>query len=193
MKDKSLNLFFGREPSEDFLDDLESLKKLSEKEVFELIDKIVEWYPKENVDKEWEEWIKHFTKEQEKEKKQAIRALIFIFKEFASGNINELELKEDFEILELSKYLDNFIRKMEPFEKEFRKEALTNKKPYENVLVNIDWRIDTKHYRDGTEEKIAFIEFVYSSVGEKKVTQFDLTKRALKHLIYRLNKIEEEL
>ena len=60
MKYNSLNLFFGSGSSEDFLEDLEQLKEFQEKEVFDLIDHIIKWYPEEDIDKEWEEWSKDF-------------------------------------------------------------------------------------------------------------------------------------
>lgn len=194
MKDNLLNLFFGRQPSDDFLEDLEALKKLSEREIFGLIDKIIEWYPKENIDKEFDEWEKEFTKEEIQERKRAIRILLFVFKEFVSGNINEDELKDDFEIIKLpQRYFNHFLKMLKPVEKEFRKNSLEGEKPYENALISIDWRIDAKHYRDGTENKIAFLELILFDRGEEKVVQFDLNSKALKHLIYRLKKIEEEL
>ena len=194
MKDNTLNLFFGRQPDEKFLEDFEILKKLPEAEILELIEKIVGWYSKEDINKEWNEWAKKFTKDKEKEIKGALRILLFIFKEFASENINEDELKEDFETLKLPQnYIDHFLKYLKPVEKEFRKESLRTEKPYENTLINIDWRIDTKHYKDGAEKKVVFLEIIYSDKGERNVAQCDLTQKSLKHLIYRLKKMEEEL
>ena len=43
------------------------------------------------------------------------------------------------------------------------------------------------------EKNVAIIEFIYSDKGEKKVAQFDLNLKALKHLISKLKQIEEEL
>lgn len=192
--DNSLNLFFGQKPNDDFIEDLSFFNKLKENEINEIIDKVIDWYTKEDIDKEWDEWTKSFTKEEEKERKGALRAIIFVFKEFVSGNVNEDELKEDFELLKISKnYFDHFIKSLKPVEKEFCKKALRDKKPYENTLLNIDWRIDKKTYRDGTEKNAAIIEFIYSDKGEKKVAQFGLNLKALRHLISKLKQIGERL
>lgn len=196
MDDNFLNLFFGRTPDKSFLEDLEILKKIQEKEVLELIDRTVEWYTddEEKFDKKWEEWVKEFSKEEIEERKKTIRILLFIFKEFVSENINKDELKEDFENLKLSqKYIDHFIEKLKPVKNEFRKNSLRSEKPYENTLISIDWEIGNKKYRDGTEKRVASIEFVYFNKGEKQIAQFDLNSKTLKHLIYRLQKIQEEL
>lgn len=194
MKDNTLNLFFGRQPDENFSEDLETLKKLPEAEVLELIEKIIKWYPEKDIGKEWDEWAKEFTKDKEKEIKGALRIFVFIFKEFISKNVSDLELKEDLEIFEFpQKYIDRFTELVKSVEKEFRKKSLRTEKPYENTLINLDWRIDTKHYRDGEEKKVAVIELILSDKGEKEIVQFDLNKKSLKHLIYRLQKIGEEL
>ena len=89
MKDNSLNLFFGQAPNEQFLGDLGNLKKLEEKDATKLIDHVIDWYPKENIDNEWKEWFENFTKEEKEEKKSIIRIILFIFKEFAgySGHV----------------------------------------------------------------------------------------------------------
>lgn len=192
--DNSLNLFFGQKPNDDFLEDLSSFSKLKENEISKLINKVIEWYTKEDIDREWEEWTKSLPKEEIEEKKSAIRIILFIFKEFASENINETELKEDFETLKLpQKYFDYFIKPLKSVKKEFREKTLKDKKPNENFLASIDWRIDKKTYRDGMEKNVAIIEFIYSDKGEKKVAQFDLNLKALKHLISKLKQIEEEL
>ena len=195
MKDNTLHLFFGRQPDENFSEDLEALKKLPEAEVLELIDKIIHWHTEEEVfEKEWSKLTENLNQEQKEEKLKPIRALLFVLKEFISENISKDELTEDLEILELpKKYADKFTELEKSVEKEFHKKILKSEKPYENALIDIDWRIDTKHYRDGAEKKVAFIEFIYSDQGDKKVAQFDLSSKALKHLVHRLKKIEEEL
>jgi hypothetical protein len=190
---KSLNLFFGSYPDSSFIEDLSLVKEYSEKEVLELIDLVLEWYPKEDVDKEWEEWSKNFEEKEIKKKKSVIRVFIFIFKEFASGKISEEELKEDFETLNLHlSYLNNSLDKIKS-SKDFIKKALSGKRPFENEIKNLDWSIDEKKYADGTKENIANIEIVYSNKGEKDIAQFDLNPKALKHLILMLQKIEDEL
>ena len=195
MKDNSLNLFFSRPPDEKFLEDLEALKKLQENEITDLIEKIIKWHTEDEVfEKEWNKLTENLNQEQKEEKLKPIRALLFIFKGFISENVSKEELTEDLEILELpKKYADKFTELEKSVEKEFLRKVLRNEKPYENALIDIDWRIDTKNYRDGTEKKVVFIELIYSDQGDKKVAQFDLTKKSLKHLIYRLKKIEGEL
>jgi len=197
MNDYSLNLFFGTSPSNEFLEDFEILKKIPEKEIFELVDDIINIYSKENINEELKNWEKKFGKNQESEKKEkerALKVLLYLLKEFSSENVTEDEIRDDFKNLEIStKILDRFIKNVKPVEKEFRKNSLRNEKPYENVLVSIDWRLENKIYRDSSEKKVAKLEFIYSDKGEKKVAQFDLNQKALKHLIYRLQKIKEVL
>ena len=195
MDKKQLNLFFGHQPDEKFLEDLETIKKFQENEIFDLIEKTIKWYTDDKIfEEEWNKITENLNQEQKEEKLKPIRALLFIFKEFTSENINKEELKEDFDAFEISqKYLEHFLNKLKPVEKEFRKKSLKDEKPYENTLISIDWRIDTKHYRDGIEKKVAAIELIIYDKGEKETIQFDLNIKSLRHLIYTLKKVEEKL
>lgn len=65
---KPLNIFFGRIPDSEFLEDLNHFLSLNEKEGFELIDKVIDWYPRQNIDKEWEEWSKKFNEDEEEKR-----------------------------------------------------------------------------------------------------------------------------
>lgn len=189
----SFNLFFGQIPGDEFVDDLSEIKSLKENEVLELIDLIIKGYPKKDIEKDWEEWSKNFTKEEEEKKKKIIGILIFIFKELVSEKINEIELKEDFNKLNLPlSYIDYFIKKLES-SREFKNKASRGKKPYENYLRNIDWRIDERKFNDETKDTVAVIEFVYASKGEKGIVQLDFNSKSLKHLISLLSKIEKRL
>lgn len=192
-KADSLNLFFGSFPDNDFIDDLLTIKEYEEKEILDLIDHIIKWYPEEDIDKEWEVWSKSFKEEEIKKKKAIIRAFIFIFKEFAAEKVSEIELKEDFTKLDLPlSYLEYSLNKVKS-SKEFTKKALRGNSPYENTLRNLDWRIDEREYNDGSKENIAVIEFVYANKGEKEVIQLDFNVKSLKHLILLLSKIEEKI
>jgi len=193
MKYNSLNLFFGSGSSEDFLEDLEQLKEFQEKEVFDLIDHIIKWYPEEDIDKEWEEWSKDFKEDEKKAKKSAIRALLFIFKEFASGSLTESELRADAEKIGFAKKYVNYSVKKLNKAKEFHKKALRQNQPYRNVLSSVDWRIDRQNYGQEFEESICAIEFSYYHKGEKQIAQFDLNLKGLRNLILTLNKIEKKL
>src|SRR3989344_2831603 len=175
MKYNSLNLFFGSGSSEDFLEDLEQLKEFQEKEVFDLIDHIIKWYPEEDIDKEWEEWSKDFKEDEKKAKKSAIRALLFIFKEFASGSLTESELRADAEKIGFAKKYVNYSVKKLNKAKEFHKKALR------------------QNYGQEFEESICAIEFSYYHKGEKQIAQFDLNLKGLRNLILTLNKIEKKL
>ena len=193
MKDNTLNLFFGRQPSEDFLKDLEVLRKFQEKNVFEIIDWILEFYSTGDIDEEWEKWSKNFKDKEKKEKKAIIVVLLFIFKYFAVGHINENELKEDARKLNISdKYLDYFIKKLSE-NIEFRKRALRQEQPYRNFLTSGDWRIDRQNYGYDFGENVCIIELSYYSKGEKQVTQFELDLEGIRNLKAIFNKIEEKL
>lgn len=192
MKDNTLNLFFGRQPSEDFLEDLKVLEKLKEKEVFGIIDKVIEWYP-EDIDKKWEELSKNLKKKEKKEYGSLIGVFLFIFKEFAVGHINESELREDAKKIGLlDNYVNHFVKKLSE-NTEFRKRALRQVQPYRNFLTSIDWRIDRQNYGYDFGENVCIIELSYYSGGEKKVAQFELDLGGIKNLKAIFNKIEEKL
>ena len=189
----ALNMFFGQIPGEEFLEDLSNLKSFKKKEIIELINLLVKWYPKEDIDKEWKEWSKDLKEKEIKKKKAALRVLIFIFKEFIAGNISESELKKDAEAIRLpSEYIDHFI-KMSENKEEYRKKVLREERPKANIIVSLNWRIDKRIYKNEIEENTSVIEFTYISKGKKEVVQFDLNIKALRHLISILNKIEEKL
>lgn len=191
MNDNSLNLFFGRPPSEDFLEDLGILKKIPEKEVFEIMNWTIKYYPTGNIDDEWKKLSKNLKNKEKKEK--IIRIFLFIFKQFAVGHINEDELKEDFKSLGLSqKYLDYFIKKLSE-NNEFRKRVLRQEQPYRNLLSSVDWRIDRQNYGQDFGENVCILEFTYLSKGEKQIAQFELKLEGVKDLIFILNIIEKKL
>lgn len=193
MDTNTLNLFFGQSPSEDFLEDLEILKELQEKEVREITDWIIETYPKGNLDKEWEELSKDFNKKYKKEKEKIIRTFRFIFKQFAVGHINESELKEDAKKLNIpEEHIDFFIKKISE-NKEFRKRALRQEQPYRNLFAYVDWRIDKQNYGHDFEENICVLEFAYYSKGEEHITQFELDLEGLRQLRFVLKIIDEKL
>lgn len=193
MDTKSLNLFFGQPPSEDFLEDLEILKKFQEKEVLELIDWIIKYYPTGNLDEEWEKLAKNFTDEDKNKRRKIITTLLFIFKQFVVGHVNENELKKDFESLKLSqKYFDCFLNKLSE-NNEFRKRALKQIQPYRNLLVSVDWRIDRQNYGHDFGENVGVLDFTYFSKGEKQVAQIEFGLEEIKHLIFILRIIEEKL
>lgn len=188
---KSLNLFFGRPPDKDFLEDLEIMKELQEKEVKKITDWIIKNYPTGNLDEEWKKLSKNLKDKDKKEK--IIRAALFIFKKFAVGHVNEDELKEDFENLNLSqKYIDHFIKKISE-NKEFKKRALKQEQPYRNLLGSINWRIDRQNYGHNFGENVCILEFTYLSKGEKQVAQFESGLEEIRTLKAIFNKIEEKL
>lgn len=191
MDTKSLNLFFGQTPNEDFLEDLEILKKFKEEEIIKLTDWLIENYPGGNLDEEWKKLSKNL---KDKEKKEKIIILfLFIFKKFAVGHINENELKEDAKKLNLSEeYIDHFIEKLSE-NQEFRKRALRQEQPYRNFLASIDWRIDRQNYGHDFGENVCILEFIYSDKGEKKIAQFELDLEGIRTTKAIFNKIEEKL
>lgn len=169
------------------------VKESDEKEVIELIDLVIKWYPREDIDNEWDKWSKDLEKEEIKKKKSILRSFIFILKEYASEKVTKEQLKEDFKNLDLTlSYLEHFTKKLES-EKKFQNKAFRNKRPLENKLKNIDWRIDKRMYNDGDKENIAVIEFYCTSKGEKEIIPLDFNHKSLKHLISLLTKIEKEL
>lgn len=194
MKGNSLNLFFGSEPNKDFLENLETIKKIPEAKILELIDKVIEWYPKEgDIKKEVEEWLNKFWEKEKEKMSSVIDALAFIFISFASGNVDENELKKDIEKINFpEKYFYYFLKKLKK-SKEFRKKATKQRQPHRDFLNSIDWRIDKQGTGEEFSEKVCVIELTYYSKGEEEIAQFNLNHTALKHLIFTLNKIENKL
>ena len=192
MEKENLNLFFDTEPSESFIKDLDNLKKLKEKEIFEILDFIIENYPKD-IDKAWEQYSENIEEEEKEIKLSALRVFLFILIEYASGNVNKDELKEDFEKLEIpEKYLDYVADKLKKSE-DFCEKAIIRNQPYRNKLDSLEWRIDKQNIGSDFEKTIAAIEFNYYSKGEKQTTQIDLDSEELRRIIAILNKIEKRL
>ena len=189
----NLNLLFGQIPGSGMLEDLEDFINLKKEEIFELIDKIIEWYPKEDIDKEWNEWASKLEEDEKGKKKNAIRLLLFIGKGIAGGSISEAEVRSDIEKMGIPKeYFDYLLTKITQ-NSNFKNKVLSNRRPFENVLSDIDWRIDKRTYCDKTEELIAIIEFIYNSKGKKETISFDFNIYAIRHLISILRNIEEVL
>lgn len=192
MEKENLNLFFGTEPSESFIKDLDNLKKLEEKEIFKIIDFIIENYPKD-IDKAWEQYSENLEEEQKEIKLSALRVFLFILIEYASGNVNKDELKEDFEKLEIpEKYFDYVTDKLKN-SKDFCEKAIIRNQPYRNKLDSLEWRIDKQNIGSDFEKTIAAIELNYYSKGEKQTAQIDLNSEELRRIIAILNKIEKRL
>jgi|SRR3989344_2903811 len=193
MATEQIHLLFGQIPSNDFLGDLNNLKSLKKEEVFDLLDKIIEWYPRDNLEKEWKEWETKLGEEESKKRKSALQLLLFVMRELANGNVSEAEVREDFQKVNLSEeYLENIIKRLS-FSDEFKKKALGKKKPFENIITDMDWRIDKRIYRNHSEETFAVIELVYDSKGKTETICFDMNLGALKQIITVLKRIEDVL
>lgn len=190
---KSVNVLFGQPPPPKFIEDIASLKKLKKEELLETIDLVSKWYPREDIDKEWEEWKNNLGKEQAEARKDVIRVILLIMKELASNSLLEKEAEEDFKNLEIPlEYLDYIIEKIKS-SPDFKNKALNNKKPYEAKIIGVDWRLDKRFYQNGIQENIAVIEINYTNKANSDVICFDLNLETLRQLINRLNKIKEEL
>ncbi len=194
MKIKSdLFLTFGNEPNDQFCDDIRSVEKLNEKDVFQIIDKIVEWYPKENISAEWEKWSKNFSDEEKEIRKGVIRFILYIARELYSEKIKKEELIEDAKEIEFPlKYINYLVEKAESKEN-FIKSAKHSTRPYLNTIKSIDWSFNKRYYIDGTKEDIALLELSYYLYGESKTIQLDLNYKAVSRLISMLKKIKSEL
>ncbi len=192
MEKETLNLFFNIEPNENLLQNLDELKKLKKKEIFEITDFIIENYPKE-LEKEWEKWTKDLGEAQKETKENVAEIVLFILVNIINGNVNEDELKEDFEKLEIStEYIDYFTKKIKE-SSIFQEEILTNNQPYKNKLRAVHWRIDKQNIGKEFETQIALIEFNHISKGEKQVSQIELNLEELKKVIGVLTRIEKRL
>ena len=194
MKDNTLHLFFGREPSEDFLEAIKQIKELKENEVFGIIDNLFKWYPK-NIDEEWKKWIEKEKLNDEEKKKieDTIAVFLPLIKEFTVGHIDEKELKEDFEKISLSEnYINYFIKKLKSA-KDFCEKTIIQGLPYVNSINSVDWRIDKHNSGQDFEKNICVLEFNYSSFDKRKVVQFNLTLDGLRYLIANLKRIEKRL
>ena len=191
MNIESLHLLFGQKPTDEFVEDIIKLKSLNNKDVIDLIDKIIEWIPKEDIDKDFEEWETKLKKKEVKIKKRAIKILLFVMKELASSNVIEDEVIEDFRKLEIPiEYLNYMLEKISS-SNEFTNKILGKQRPYESIINDIDWRIDKRIYRDNFEEIKAFIEISYSSKGKNEFIGFDLNLDTLRQFINVLKKVED--
>ena len=189
----NLNLFFAGYPDTDFISDVSFIKDFREGEIFKIIDSIIELFPKDDVENDWNALMKDLSEEEIKKRKAIMKAFLFIFKELASEKISESELRDDFECLAIpSNYLQYAIEKLNSIQ-EFKIKASKTKRPYDNVLRYIEWRIDSRNYNDGSKEDVAIIEFLYSLNGEKEILQLDFSHKRLLHFISLLNKIELKL
>ena len=193
-KATSLNIFFGNEPSDSFFNDLFIIEKLSDEEVFEIIDLIIEWFPKEgDIDTEWKNWTNGMTEELVALKKSLFKVLLFIFKEYSSQKVTEIELKEDFAKIGISENVINYLVKKLNEDKSFKNKALDANRPYENYLIDINWRIDKRYYNDNTIENKAVVEFIYYCKNQKTSEVYELGLKSLDRVISILNQIKEQL
>jgi len=193
MKTEYLNIFFGQMPSDDFLEDLIELKSFERDEVIDIIDRIFDWYPRDDIEEEWEKWKSGLSEDVVDKKERVLRFLLFLIKEIAAERISKTEIKEDLKNLDFPKeYLEYILSKLESAGN-FKKRALKAKRPFENLIRNIDWRVDERKFADGTKQTIIVLEVLYYNKGEKETVNFELNKKGIKHFINILKIIEKAL
>jgi hypothetical protein len=193
MKTGPLHLLFGQAPRSGLLEDLDVLKDLKKEEALQLIDRVIEWYPREDIDKEWREWSSQLGEEETQRRKRALKLLLFIMREIATGQVSETEARSDIEKLEIPIDYFNYILDRLKSSPQFTDKVLGKCRPYENIISDVDWRIDQRTYRDGTRDNVAVVELAYVSGGEKEAVSLDINLGALRHLMNILRKVEDDL
>jgi len=96
-----LNLFFGGEPSKDFLNDISKLNKLPKKMIDQLLTKMVEWKIFDSITyDDFKEWEKT-TKTPKADLRSGASVVLWLVRRTIQEDMNREDLWEDFEKLKL--------------------------------------------------------------------------------------------
>lgn len=196
IKHLGLKILDGTKPSDEFIDDLETFSSLSVDLKKEVIRNTFCWYSNGDIDKQWNEWKKGKTEEEEKRLIGAMRLILFIMKtglikrftndDFAD-QLNTIAFDSDittFFLNELDKNKENLVKEIEEIEKRLLAR-----------LDNLEWRIDIKKsstYSKQIDELSIMLKMSLVGGETDKVT-LEFTSEELNSLIDTLSLIRRDV
>ncbi|MEW6063244.1 MAG: hypothetical protein AB1571_02645 [Nanoarchaeota archaeon] len=190
-----IGLLFGREPSADILDDLATLKSFNSEQISQFITKTIEWYPKESIQEEWNEFIKGKTEEEKNNIAKALRLLLFLMKEKVKQNLSDEEFRNDLKKMEFpEEHIDNLIGKINLDKNNIKKKL--EKISLLPGIIEINWRIDKKicdNVIDNFDENIILLQFIFVENRELKQKTFELTPEGVNRFKEIINAIQNNI
>lgn len=193
---QKLEIFDGEAASDEFMDDLEIFLKLENDLKREIIRKTFSWYPKRDVEKEWNKWMKAKPKKEKNQLTKSIKLILFIMqqgllKRFTDEYFTQ-ELKTiGFDSGLISLFLSEFNTKKEGLLQEIRK----TETPLIARLHGLEWRIDIKKsskYAREIDEPCIILKISLSKEKTDKIV-FEISSGELGSLIRTLSLIQNDV
>lgn len=191
-----LEIFNGKIAPNEFMEDVEIFLSLDTDLKKEVIRNTLSWYPKKDIDEDWNKWMAGKSDEEKERMRKAVKSVLFtmkmgIVKQFTDEHFAE-ELKKigfDFNLIEF--FLSELNKKKETIVQKIEKtEVLVIDK-----LTDLNWRIDVKKSSQYTRkiDELCVILKMSLSGGETKEIVFELSYEELSSLMRTFSLIQKEI
>lgn len=194
---KTTKIVGGRSFSETFFGDLITLKKFPLEKQIELIDKTLEWFPKEDIDAEWEEWTKDLSDDDKEKTMHAIRILLFMIHEGIKKKFTDEDFISDLGVFELpEESIDYFIKKLNEKKEEIVKKIAEREIKTLPEITDVNWEINRKisdSFRSTIDELGINLVIEYREKNKLDTIVFETNVSGLCSLIDTLQLVYEEV
>ena len=198
MKNRNLplELFDGQPAGSKFINDLDRFLVLNVKLQKQVICNTFLWYPEEDIDKEWDTWLKGRTANEKQKIRDAVSAVLYItrqglIKRFTVDHFSNELKKLGFK----SPIIQFFVSQLMSNRENFIQEIARTEVPVISRLTNLNWRIDVKKssaYLKRIDEPSVILGILLSGQKSDKII-FELSIEELESLMRTLGLIQSEL
>jgi hypothetical protein len=191
-----LEIFDGQMAPAEFLADKRIFMNFAKDLQKEIVLNTIIWYPKADVDKEWEEWLKDKKDEQKKELKTGVKFILFILKTGLQKGFSEEEFREELKLIGLqSDIIDFFSSEIIKNKRELARKIMEDEKPIISTLHSLKWRIDVKKtsaHLQTINEPCIIVKISLSEPKDEDIV-FEMTGQELKSLVKNLSRAQKEI
>lgn len=185
-----LAVFFGTAPNQEFWQDIDALKRFPCAKQIDITRRMISWYQKDDVDKEWKRWTTGLRREEVDRRKHAMRVLLFFMRAQLLRHIDPSVVLRDMLTLGLpGKFSELFVKDVAVNESALRAKLCAEAAsiPWLPEIYNVHWRVDRKlsDALYGTvSEVIVLLRLEYKSTsGETQALTFEFSEKGLEALI----------
>ena len=196
-KVKTTKMVGGRSFNETFFDDLITLKEFPLEKQIELIDKALEWFPREDSDAEWEEWTKDLSDDDKEKTMHAFRILLFMVHEGIKKKFTDEDFINDLGVFELpEESIDYFVKKLDEKKEEIVKKIAEREIRVLPEITDVNWVINRKisdSFRSTIDELGINLVIEYREKDKLDTIVFETNVVGLRSLMDTLQLVYEEV
>jgi len=191
-----LEIFDGKEATNAFLGDVSVFLSMKEDLKREVIQNAFLWYPKLDIDKEWNKWIEERTDEKKERLGSAIGLVLFIMKMGLSKCFTDEQFAEELKKIGFEPQLVKFfLSELGKNKEKLVQEVEANAPSVVATLIDVNWRIDIKKsskYSRKIDEACIILRMLLSGPETDKIV-FELSSGELESLVRTFSLIQKEI